>query len=59
MTRKSGIPFVRPRKPRPIRNTFRPRLEPLEYRLAPSVDMLGWRGNTPGNNSGANLLETQ
>jgi hypothetical protein len=31
----------------------------LESRLAPSVDVLTWRGNIPGNNSGANLNETQ
>jgi hypothetical protein len=53
------------RKPvrRPIRRAARPAVEHLEPRLAPSVDLLNWRGNvTTGpnaNNSGANLHETQ
>jgi hypothetical protein len=44
---------------RPIRRPSRPSVERLETRLAPSVDVLTWRGNVPGNNSGANLFETQ
>jgi hypothetical protein len=44
---------------RPIRNIFMPRLEVLEPRLAPSVDVLTYHNNVPGNNSGANLNETQ
>jgi hypothetical protein len=46
----------RPRRPR---LSTRPTIEALETRLAPSVDVINWRGNVPGNNSGANLLETQ
>jgi hypothetical protein len=61
MKRKNGIPLVNRRKyrGRPIRNTFRPGLERLEDRLAPSVDILTYHNNVPGNNSGANLNETQ
>jgi hypothetical protein len=52
--------FKSPR-PRTIRKRrhVRPALEALESRLAPTVDVLTWRGNVPGNNSGANLNETQ
>jgi hypothetical protein len=38
--------------------SYRPELEELELRLTPSVDLLTWRGNVGGNNSGANLYET-
>ena len=38
---------------------FRPRVEQCEPRLAPSVDILTYHNNAPGNNSGANLNETQ
>jgi hypothetical protein len=54
---KSLIRSRRPRSSiRPLR--FRPSLEQFEPRLTPS-DVLSWRGNLPGNNSGANLQETQ
>jgi hypothetical protein len=36
-----------------------PALEWLEPRLAPSADVLSWRGSIPGNNSGVNANETQ
>jgi hypothetical protein len=57
--RRNGTRRSRPSSRQPY---FRPCLEELESRLAPSttpVDVLDWRGNTPGNNSGANLNETQ
>jgi hypothetical protein len=58
---KSATPHVRRPQPRrrPLRNSCRLRLEHLESRLAPSVDVLTYRGNLPGNDSGANLKETQ
>jgi hypothetical protein len=58
--RRNPVPFFRPCSPlRPARKTIPLALEPLESRLAPSVDVLNWRNNIPGNNSGANLNETQ
>jgi hypothetical protein len=36
-----------------------PALELLESRLAPSVDLLNWRGAVPGDNTGVNYNETQ
>ncbi len=37
----------------------RPAVEQFESRLSPSVNVLTYRGDVPGNNSGANLNETQ
>src|SRR6516162_205953 len=52
---------VRVRRPRQSshRLCFRPTLQQLETRLAPSTDVLDWRGTVPGNNSGVNANETQ
>jgi hypothetical protein len=41
------------------RHSFRPIIEQFEPRVTPSTDVLTWRGNVPGNNSGANLNENQ
>jgi hypothetical protein len=54
--------FVRPHpsaRRSAFRTIYRPVLDQLEPRLAPSVDVLSWRGSLAGNNSGANLKETQ
>jgi Bacterial lectin/Fibronectin type III domain len=50
--------FSRKARRRPIQRS-RIALEQLESRLAPSVDVLTYHYNVPGNNSGANLNETQ
>jgi hypothetical protein len=42
-----------------VRRIFRLTLEHLEPRLAPSVDVLTWRGAIPGNNFGVNANETR
>jgi hypothetical protein len=45
----------RKRTRRPYRRAARPAVEHLEPRLAPSIDVLTWRGNVPGNSPGAAL----
>jgi Bacterial lectin/Fibronectin type III domain len=50
---------VRKARLRPSRKRYGPVVERLECRLTPSVDVLTYRNNLPGNDSGANLQEAQ